>query len=154
MLPYSSILSPTPEGLRGFMQPIIHKASIALDVDPISTGISPGDRALLSLDPESTVSVFIQRRSRLPFGFGKTKLVSAGKLSANATDILRPALERKADLRVRIVEVEPAHLSRSGHVAVFISVWGDPADINQPKSALDAVTRSKINESGPSNNDR
>lgn len=131
------------------MQPIIHKAAIALDINPMSAGISPGDRAWLSLNLDETVTVFVERQSRLPFGIGKPRLVSVGKLGARATEIVRPALERKADLRVRIIEVEPAHLTRSGRAALFVSVWGNPADIIQRSSAPKIFTRSKINDPAP-----
>ena len=136
------------------MQPIIHKAAIALDLNPVSSGISPGDRAWLSLNPDATVSVLVERPSRLPFGLGKPKLFIAGKLGTRATYLLRPALESRADLRVRIIEVEPAHLSRSGHAAVFISVWGNVADVAQSKPASFMFTRSKINDPVPPKRDK
>ncbi|MBM2324174.1 MULTISPECIES: hypothetical protein [Marivita] len=135
------------------MQPIIHKAAIALNLNPVSAGISPSDPTFLVLNLDMSVSVFVERPSRLPFGFGKSRLVLAGKLGARATDIVRPALERKADLRVRIIEVEPAHLSRSGRAAIFVSVWGNPADIAQPKSTPAIFTRSKINDPVPPRNE-
>lgn len=128
------------------MQPIIHKAEIALDVNPTSVGISPGDRALLSLNQDATISVLVERPSRLPFGLGRPRLFAAGRLGTRATDLLRQAIESRAELRVRIVEVEPAHLNRSGHAAVFISVWGNPADLGRSKSKSVIFTRSKIND--------
>jgi hypothetical protein len=128
------------------MQPIIHKAAIALDLNPVSIGVSPGDRALLSMNSDTTVSVFVERPSRLPFGLGKPRVVLLGKLGVRATDILLPALERKADFRVRIIEVEPAHLSRTGRASVYVSVWGNPADVAQPKSRPSIFKRSKIND--------
>jgi len=48
-------------------------------------------------------------------------------LGGQATKMLTHALQKQAYLRVRIVEVEPPHLSRSAQGAVFLSVWGDPA---------------------------
>ena len=131
------------------MKPIIHKAAIALAINPVSVGISPGDRALLALNLDETVTLFVERPSRLPFGLGNPRLVSVGVLGARATAIIRPALERKADLRVRIIEVEPAHLTRSGHAALFVSVWGNPVDIIQPSSTPEIFTRSKINDPVP-----
>lgn len=131
------------------MKPIIHKAAIILDANLVFGGISLGDRALLSLNLDETVTVFVERPSRLPFGLGEPRLVSVGKLGARATEIVRPALERKADLRVRIIEVEPAHLTRSGHAALFVSVWGNPVDIIQPSSTPEIFTRSKINDPVP-----
>ena len=136
------------------MQPIIHKAAIALDVNPVSIGVSPGDRALLSMNSDTTVSVFVERPSRLPFGLGKPRVVLLGTLGARATEILLPALERKADFRVRIIEVEPAHLSRTGRASVYVSVWGNPADVAQSKSRPSIFTRSKINDPVPPYSER
>lgn len=136
------------------MQPIIHKAAIALDLNPVSIGVSPGDRALLSMNSDTTVSVFVERPSRLPFGLGKPRVVLLGTLGARATDILLPALERKADFRVRIIEVEPAHLSRTGRASVYVSVWGNPADVAQSKSRPSIFTRSKINDPVPPYSER
>ncbi|PWL24052.1 MAG: hypothetical protein DCO98_11610 [Altererythrobacter sp. XM-24bin4] len=136
------------------MQPIIHKAAIALDLNPVSIGVSPGDRALLSMNSDTTVSVFVERPSRLPFGLGKPRVVLLGTLGARATEILLPALERKADFRVRIIEVEPAHLSRSGRASVYVSVWGNPADVAQSKSRPSIFTRSKINDPVPPYSER
>ena len=84
------------------MQPIIHKAAIALETNQLSVGISPGDRARLVLDTDATISVFVEKPSRLPFGVGKPKLAPVGKLGTCATDILYFALERNAGFRVRI----------------------------------------------------
>ena len=128
------------------MQPIIHKAAIALDLNPVSVGISPGDRAVLSLNSDTTISVFVERPSRLPFGLGKPRVVLVGTLGARATDILLPALKRKADFRVRIIEVEPAHISRTGRTSVYVSVWGNPSDIVRPKESNAIFTRSRIND--------
>ena len=135
------------------MQPIIHKAAIALNINPVSLGISPGDRALLSLNSDTTISVFVERPSRLPLGFGKPRVVLVGTLGARATDILSPALECKADFRVRIIEVEPAHISRTGRASVYVSVWGNPADIVRPKDSRVIFTRSRINDPVPTKSD-
>jgi hypothetical protein len=35
-------------------------------------------------------------------------------------------------LRVRIVEIEPPHISARGETSVYISVWGDPNDFESP----------------------
>jgi hypothetical protein len=131
------------------MQPIIHKASIFLDANPVSAGISLGDRAALVLNADASVSVVVERPSRWPFGIGKPRLVSAGKLGARATEIIRPALERCADLRVRIIEVEPAFISRTGRAEMFVSVWGNPADLVWPESKPSIFTQSKINDPVP-----
>ena len=131
------------------MQPIIHKAAIVLELNPVSAGISPGDRATLSVNTDSSVSVFIERPSRLPFGFGKPRIFPVGKLGVRASEILLPALERKAELRVRVVEVEPAHISPSGQATVCISVWGNVADLDRQRSSYGIFSSSKINDPMP-----
>ena len=135
------------------MQPIIHKAGITLELNPLSLGISPSDRALLYLNSDTTISVLVERPSRLHFGLGKPRVILLGKLGPRATDILLTALERKADFRVRIIEVEPAHISRTGRTSVYVSVWGNPADIVGPTVSRAIFTRSRINDPDPSQSD-
>ena len=135
------------------MQPIIHKAAIALELNPLSVGVSPSERALLSLNSDTTISVLVERPSRLPFGLGKQRVILLGKLGPRATDILLPALERKADFRVRIIEVEPAHISRTGRTSVYVSVWGNPADIVGPTVSRAIFTHSRTNDPDPSQSD-
>jgi hypothetical protein len=135
------------------MEPIIHKAAIALVVDPVSNGISAGDQTWLSLNSDNTISVFVEKPSRLPFRIGKPRSVLVGKLGARATDILWPALERKADFHVRIIEVEPPHLNRTGRASVYVSVWGNPADIVRPNGSRPIFTHSKINDPIPPQDD-
>jgi len=79
------------------------------------------------LNTDGTIFAIIQRLSRLPFGLGKQRENVVGMLGGQATKMLTHALQKQAYLRVRIVEVEPPHLSRSAQGAVFLSVWGDPA---------------------------
>ena len=74
-------------------------------------------------------------------------------MGARATDILLPALECKADFRVRIIEGEPAHLSRTGRASVYVTVWGNPADIVRPKDSRVIFTRSRINDPVPTKSD-
>lgn len=131
------------------MQPIIHKAAVALSINPVSVGISPRDSALLVLNPDATVTVLVERPSRLSFGLGSPRLVPIGALAARATDILLPALERQVDLRVRVVEVELPHVARTGRASVFVSVWGNPADLDPLKPKRTVLTRSKINDPMP-----
>ena len=108
------------------MQPLIHKASVHLTSDRLPSSVSLGDVANLRLRNDDTIIVTLDLPSRLPFGLGESSEFVLGTLGQQARDFLKPALQRAAHLRVRIVEFEPAHLSRNGRTRIYISVWGDP----------------------------
>jgi hypothetical protein len=77
----------------------------------------------------------------------KPRLVRAGYLGDQAKDLLMPALEKNAPLRVRIVALEAAHLSADGVDSVSISVWGNPADIVLPVYRASIYSKSRISDS-------
>lgn len=128
------------------MIPIIHKAAVDLEINPSEFGISPGDQAFLLLHAEKTISVFVQRPTRFPFLFRMPRDVLVGTLAGWATEMMLPAIEREAVFRVRIIEIEPAHISRTGRASVYVSVWGNPVDFVRPKRTSLIFTRSKIND--------
>lgn len=111
---------------QGTMEPLIHKASVCLTGSMLSAPATPGDAVQLHLAVSGEIEVVLTVPSRLPFGLGKPREFLLGRLGPQATDFLRPLVERSAHLRVRIVEIEPAHLRRDGQDRLFISVWGDP----------------------------
>lgn len=133
------------EGL-GLLQPLIHKASINLASSSIPRQVAPGDIAKLHLNDDETIAVILTISSRWPFGWGKAKEWVAGVLGAQASDILRPALRKGARLRVRIVELEPAHLSADNQSRLYISVWGDPGVLTAEQPKFQIFSRSKIND--------
>ena len=108
------------------MQPLIHKASVDITANTLPLSVSPNDNASLQLEDDDTISVILILLSRLPFGLGKSRKFVVGILGQKATALIRPAILKNARLRVKIVEIEPAHLSRSGEICLYISVWGDP----------------------------
>ncbi len=108
------------------MQPLIHKASVHLTAKTLPASVSPGDPVRLLLQDDGTIIVILTIPSRLPFGLGRSRELVAGTLGQQATDLLRPALQISAHLRLRVVEIEPAHLSSNGQSQLYISVWGDP----------------------------
>lgn len=128
------------------MQAIVHKAEVDLIIDPVSAGICPSDTASLVLNPDATVNVFVEKPVRLPFRAGATRLIHIGTLESLTAEALTPALKSSAHLRVRIVEVEPPHVTRTGKAAVFLSVWGNVADTVRPKPKTGIFTRSIIND--------
>jgi len=130
------------------MQPLIHKASVNLTTDKLPKSASPGDAVTLYLQEDGKVIATYKVPSRLPFGLGRPVELTLGYLGQQATEILRPALQCYAHLRVRIVEIEPAQLSSSGKDSLFISVWGDPTILLSTRPKHEIFTRSRIND-GP-----
>ncbi|WP_146193262.1 hypothetical protein [Salibaculum griseiflavum] len=128
------------------MQPLIHKASVKLTADKLPKSASPGDAVNLYLQEDGKIVATYMVPSRLPFGLGRPAELALGYLGQQATEILRPALQRYAHLRVRIVEIEPAHLRSSGKTSLFISVWGDPAILQSARPRHQIFTPSKIND--------
>ncbi|NBR91104.1 MAG: hypothetical protein EBS68_14575 [Rhodobacteraceae bacterium] len=128
------------------MQVLIYKAALTdLKTNPTTAGISPGDVIGLELGEDGQISA----RALLTQGkwiFQRTRSLPIGTLEPQATALLSPALERNAHLRVRIVEIEPAHLARGKVAKVFISVWGDPEDLEPPKTKTTIFSRSRIND--------
>lgn len=134
------------------MRPLIHKASVRLSAPELAKNVSLGDPLTLRCEDGEKITVIWEAPSRLPFGIGKERSCRLGSLGDRATAILKNAVVRKARLRVRIVEIEPAHVRTSGHTRLFISVWGDPKDMTafQPKKQI--FSRSRIHD-GPTSND-
>jgi len=112
------------------MQPLIHQASLYGLQTPIrGSGIVLGQTVELIQHPEDKLAVFVTLPSRWPFGLGKSRRQHLGYLHPEATGILLPAIARATPLRMRIVEIEPAHARIDGVDRVCISVWGDPAHL-------------------------
>jgi len=129
------------------MQVLIHKTSLhRLEVKLRKVGIVLGDAVQLVREGNDDVAAYFIVPSRLPFGFGKSRLVRAGYLDDQAKASLVPALEKNAPLRVRIVALEAAHLSADGVDSVSISVWGSPTDIVRPVYRTAIYSKSRIND--------
>jgi hypothetical protein len=115
---------------RGNMQALIHQASLyGLTMSISGSGIGPGQTVELEVTADREIAVVVTFPSILPFGLGRSRRRCLGYLSPEVVDLLMPALEREAVLRVRIVEVEPAHVRADGVDRVSISVWGEPHDL-------------------------
>ena len=112
------------------MQLLIHKTSLhRLQVNLSKMATVLGDAVQLVPESNDDVAVYFIVPSRLPFGLGKSRLVRAGYLGNQAKALLMSALEKNAPLRVRIVDLEAAHLSADGKDRVSISVWSNSSDI-------------------------
>jgi hypothetical protein len=111
------------------MRPLIHKASVKLTSPDRTKNISLGDPLTLRLQKDGKISVIRASPPKLPFGIGMSRESILGHLGDQATELLKHAVAQEARLRVRIVEIEPAYLRISGDARVFISVWGDPTNV-------------------------
>ena len=131
------------------MQPLIHKASVNLTISKVPQSVSPGDALTLYLQEDGRIIATCMVPSRLPFGLGRPVELVLGYLGRQATDILRPALERYAHLRVRIIEIEPAHLSPFGKASLFISVWGDPKVLMSTRPSNQIFTKHGMSDVSP-----
>lgn len=104
-----------------------------LTVKPHTSGLRVGAQATLELLDDQKVAAFVTCPSRWPFGWGTQRFIRAGYLGETASNLLTPALEKQAKMRVRVIEIEPAHLSRTRKDEVYLSVWGNPDDF-QPNA--------------------
>lgn len=108
------------------MQALIHQASLyGLKIPIRGSGLVPGQTVELKLDPDHGVAAFVALPSRLPFGIGKPRRRHLGYLDPEIAERIAPAIKKHAILRVRIVEIEPAHVRSDGVDQISISVWGD-----------------------------
>lgn len=112
------------------MQALIHKASLhGLKIRIRGSGIVPGQPVELECHAERELAVVVTSPSRWSFGLGKPKRRILGYLHPEASAMIMPAIEKAASLRVRIVEIEPAHARMEGVDQISVSVWGEPADL-------------------------
>jgi hypothetical protein len=131
------------------MQPLIHQASLYGLTLPISgSGIVPGQNVHLEITAEREIEVYANLPSRWPFGFGRPRRYCLGYLHPQATELLLPALYSAAPLRVRIVEVEPAHARADGVDRVVVSVWGNPDDLTRPSQHMMPFDNPQADEAG------
>ncbi|MEN8917102.1 MAG: hypothetical protein ABF254_00730 [Octadecabacter sp.] len=117
------------------MQPLIYKASIQLASGVSLANTSLGDHLTLSLEDDCRIAVLLKRPSSLPFGLGRPQETRVGVLNPKATALIMPALLKHEKLRVRVVGVEPAHLSASKQATLFVSIWGNPNTLSPTADA-------------------
>ncbi|PZX41212.1 hypothetical protein LY56_02415 [Roseinatronobacter thiooxidans] len=112
------------------MQALIHQTTLHGLQFPIrGSGVTLGQTVHLKCEKDHRVAAFVKLPVRWTFGLGGTRLRQLGYLPVEAAEFVTPALERHAVLRVRIVELEPAHARTEGVDQVCVSVWGQPADL-------------------------
>ncbi len=127
------------------MQVILHKTPLVpLAESPAKYGLTLGDSVELQADPTGAVTaVFRRKGSWLPLLGRRTRQVPIGQLEPEAADMVAPALRRGTGLRVRVVEICPAHLSAEGQDAICLSVWGDRDRLAQAREHEAALERAQ-----------
>jgi len=127
------------------MQVILHKTPVVpLAKSPATFGLTLGDSVELQADPTGAVTaVFWRKGPWLPLLGRRARQVPIGQLVPEAADMVAPALRRGTELRVRVVEICPAHLSAEGQDAVCLSVWGDRDRLAQAREREAANERAQ-----------
>lgn len=130
------VIARNPAESRQAMQVILHKTPLVpLAESPATFGLTLGDSVELQADPTGAVmAVFRRKGAWLPLLGRRTRQVPIGQLVPEAADMVAPALRCGTDLRVRVVEICPAHLSAEGQDAVCLSVWGDRDRLAQARN--------------------
>ncbi|MCC5970095.1 MAG: hypothetical protein JJU15_09100 [Pararhodobacter sp.] len=106
---------------------------------PASMGLVLGDNVHLQADGAGKVMAMIWRHGVwLPLFGRRRRQVPIGELCSEAAELIAPALNEGANLRVRIVEICPAHLSENGQDAICLSVWGDRDRLARARLDCDA----------------
>lgn len=95
------------------------------------SGLCMGDPATLALSDGGEVLLFTQVRRRFLGLVPYRRETALGNLGPIAARILGPALGFGHTFRVRIVGITPEHLSGPRGPEVFVSVWGDPHQLER-----------------------
>jgi len=129
------------------MQILIHKTSlIRLELSVRSLAVGLGDPVQLIPEDQTDVAAYVSLPSRLPFGLGKPRAIRLGYLDSQASALLMPAFAKATPLRVRIVEIQAAHLRKDGTDRVSISVWGNSEEILKSAPRKRIFSSSRIHD--------
>ncbi|MCL1629484.1 hypothetical protein M3N55_12155 [Roseibaca sp. V10] len=112
------------------MQTLIYKTELAVERAPV--WLAPNSPVELHSQADGTVAAFAQRPSGWLTRFGLSRPVRIGVLNEAAGDLLRPILDVRTPLRIRIVELQPAHLAADRRARISVSVWGSVVKTTPP----------------------
>ena len=104
------------------MQTLIYKTELTVERAP--AWLAPTSPVELRPQADGTVAAFARRPSGWASMVWGERPVRIGMLTEDAAMLARPALETGIVLRVRIVELHPAHLTTDRRVRISVSVWG------------------------------
>ncbi len=105
------------------MQILIYKTDLVVERAP--TWLELNSSVELCPQADHTVAAYVRRPPRWPSLFGASRPVRIGFLDEAAETLLRSAFEAGIALRVRIVELDPAHLTDDRRARISVSVWGN-----------------------------
>lgn len=108
------------------MQTLIYKTDIVVERAP--AWLAPNNPVELRPQADGTVAALARRPLRWTSVFWGDRPVRIGMLNEDAVMLLRPFLETGIGLRVRIVELHPAHLTADRRARISVSVWGSVAN--------------------------
>lgn len=128
------------------IQALIYKAELTLLSDTVVKDVTPGGAAHLRMNSDKSISVIFKRPVKFPLSLLKRSIINIGSLPTKAVEIVSPAFEKGVVLRVRVVEVEPAHMRPKRGAAIFVSIWGEPKDIEPQRFRYSIFSQSKIND--------
>lgn len=118
--------------------PLIHKAPVeGLAIHVARAGLAIGDQARLDRLSDGRIGVFARLRKPILGLLPHHKEGLVGHLGPVAEEILAPSLAHGDDLRVRIIDLTPEHLSNGYPPEVYISVWGDPRHLQPILQTVD-----------------
>lgn len=115
------------------MEILIYKTD--LSVERVPRWLVPTAPVRLRPETDGSVGAYADRPAGW-LGLRPRARVRIGTLGGAARELLTPAIETGAALRVRIVELLPAHLASDGRARVAISVWGDPERLRPAPPSL------------------
>jgi hypothetical protein len=118
--------------------PLIHKAPVeGIAIHVARTGLSIGDPAWLDRLSDGRIGVFANVRKPFLGLIPRHRPACLGHLGPVAEEIIAPSLAHGDDLRVRIIDLTPEHLSNGYPPEVYISVWGDPRHLQPLLAAVE-----------------
>lgn len=110
------------------MQVLVYQARLCdLKMQIQGSKLTLGQSVELAFNDDQSVAAFVMQRSGLPFGLGKPRRQLLGQVISEVAEIIAPALLKNVPLRVRIVEIKPAHTRTDGVDQISISIWGEPS---------------------------
>jgi hypothetical protein len=104
------------------MQTLIYKTELVVERAP--PWLAPNSPVELRPQADGAVVAFTRRPPRwFPF-WGEARPVRIGVLNEEVAMLLSLLLETDIALRVRIVELHPAHLTTDRRARISVSIWG------------------------------
>ena len=107
--------------------PLIHKAKVqGLLVQVAKSGLSLGDEAQAVELGDGRIGILARVRAPVLGLFRMQRQKIIGHFGPQATELIRPELDRAEGMRLRVVGVTPEFLAGPEGAEVHVSVWVHP----------------------------